>query len=89
MSYLGIFDQKCLLWIFLGQDFLKNYCHVLNQHPQIWIFAKFHEKLKCLNLGPKMFDLCIFGLESENNFAIFEVPSNLSIWKISSKNKNA
>ena len=24
MSYLGIFDQKCLNWVFLGKDFKKT-----------------------------------------------------------------
>ena len=28
------------------------------------------KKQKCLNLGPKMPDLCIFGLEFENNIVI-------------------
>ena len=63
MPYLGIF----------GQDFQKNYCHIWNQHLQICVFAKFHEKTKCLNLGTKTPDLGIFGLEFENNSVIFEV----------------
>ena len=38
-----------------------NYRHILNQHPQICLFAKFREK-KCINLEPKMPYLGIFGL---------------------------
>ena len=43
---LGIFDQECVIWVFLGKNVLKNYCHIWNQHPQICLFAKFHEKTK-------------------------------------------
>ena len=32
----------------------------------------FTKKQKCLNLGPKMPDLCIFGLEFKSNIVIFE-----------------
>ena len=27
-----------------GLEFLKSYCHILNQHPRICLFAKFCEK---------------------------------------------
>ena len=30
-------------------EFLKNYCHFWNQHPQICLFANFHEKLGTKN----------------------------------------
>ena len=52
---------------------LKNYCHIWNQHPRICLIAKFHEKWKCLNLGPKMPYLGIFGLEFEKNIVIYEI----------------
>ena len=41
----------------------KQYCHIWNQHPRIFLIAKFHGKTKCLNLGSKMPYLSIFGLE--------------------------
>ena len=64
MPYLGIFDQKCLTWVFLGMNLKKNYCHIWNQHPQMCLFAKFHKKTKkCLNVGPKVPYLGIFGQE--------------------------
>ena len=54
---------------------------------KVRIFAK---KQKCLNLGPKISELGIFGLEFENNIDIFEsVPSNLSNCEFLSRNKNA
>ena len=31
------------------------------------------KKQKCLNLGQKGLELCIFGLEFENNIVIFEI----------------
>ena len=44
MPYLGI-------WVRI----LKNYCHILNQHPRICLTAKFRKKKKkWLNLGQKM-----------------------------------
>ena len=36
MSYLNIF----------GQEFLKKYCEIWNQHPQICVFATFDRKAK-------------------------------------------
>ena len=53
MPYLGIFDQKCLIWVVLGKNFKKDYCHVWNQHLQICLFAKFHEKTKMPKSGTK------------------------------------
>ena len=43
---LGIFDPKCLVWIFLGKNFRKTIVilDIGNQHPQICLFAKFYEK---------------------------------------------
>ena len=44
MPYLGIFGQELKK---------KNYCHIWNQHPQICLFAKFHEKTKMPKFGTK------------------------------------
>ena len=43
MSYLGIF----------GLDFWKYYCHIWNQHPQIYLIAKFCEKTNIPKFGTK------------------------------------
>ena len=45
--------------------------------------AKFCEEIKCLNLGPKIPFLGIFGLEFENNIVILEI-STLEIVKYES-----
>ena len=37
------------------------------------LLQNFATKQKCLNLGPKMSELGIFGLEFENNSVIFEI----------------
>ena len=50
MPYLGTF----------GLEFEKNYCHIWNQHPWIWLIAKFRKKKQRLNLGRKMPYLDIF-----------------------------
>ena len=36
-----------------GQEFWKRYCHIWNQHPQICLSAKFHEKIKIPKFGTK------------------------------------
>ena len=43
MAYFGIF----------GLEFEKKYCHILNQHPQIGLIAKFHEIIKMAKFGSK------------------------------------
>ena len=53
MPYLHIFDEKSFIWIFLGYNFKKSYCHIWNQHPQICLFAKFHGKTKMPKFGTK------------------------------------
>ena len=53
MPYFGIFDQKCLIWVYFRNN-LKN---------TIVIFEISTKKQKYLNLGPKMPYLGIFGLE--------------------------
>ena len=53
MSYLSIFDQKCLIWVLLGKDLKKCYCRIWNQHLQICLYAKFHEKTKMPKFGTK------------------------------------
>ena len=38
-----VWDQKCLIWVFLDY-ILKNYCNILNQHPQICLIEKFYKE---------------------------------------------
>ena len=44
MPYLGI----------LGLEFIKNYCHIWNQHSQIFQTAKFWEKTKKPKFGTQI-----------------------------------
>ena len=53
MPYFGIFDQKCLIWVYFRNNFENT----------IVIFEISTKKQKYLNLGPKMPYLGIFGLE--------------------------
>ena len=73
MSCLGIFDQKCLNWVFLGKDLKKTIVRFEISTLKFVYLQNFTKKEKCLNLGPKMSDLCIFELEFENNIVILEV----------------
>ena len=54
-----IWDQKCLIW----PRTLKNYCHIWNQHPRIFITAKFCAKTKMPTFGTKIPYLGVFGPE--------------------------
>ena len=55
---LSIFDQKCLIWVFLGHNFKKNYCHIWNQHSWLCLIAKYREMIKMPKFGTKS---AIFG----------------------------
>ena len=46
-----IWDQKSLIWDFFTIIFLKNYCHIWNQHTWICLIAKFHKKTKMSKFG--------------------------------------
>ena len=63
MPYLGIFGQEFKKTIVIFEISILKFVYLQN----------FTEKLKCLNVGPKMPDLCIFELEFENNIVIFEI----------------
>ena len=40
MPYLGIFDQKCLIWVFLDENFLKKLLSHLKSAPSNWSNCK-------------------------------------------------
>ena len=73
MPYLGIFDQKCVIWFFLGENFKKTIFIFEISTLKFVYLQNFPRKQKCLNLGQKMPDLGVFGLEFENNFDTFEI----------------
>ena len=62
MPYLGIFDQKCYIWVFLGHNFKKTIVIFEISTLKFVYMQNFMKKQKCLNLGSKMFELDIFGL---------------------------
>ena len=61
MPNLSIFDQKCFISVFLGKSF-KNTIVIFKISILKFVYLKISWK-KYLNLGPKMPDLGIFGLE--------------------------
>ena len=73
MTCLGIFDQKFLIWVFWDKRFKKTIVKFKISTFKLAYLQSFTKKQKCLNLGPKMPDLCVFGLEFENNIVIFEI----------------
>ena len=80
MPYLGVFDQKCLIWVFLGKNF-KNAIVIFEISTlKLVCLQNFTEKQKCLNLWPKKCGLGIFGLKFENNIVIFEISTLEFIW---------
>ena len=52
-AIFGYFWRKMPYFGIFGPEFLKNYCHIWNQHPQICLFAKFHGKTKMPRFGTK------------------------------------
>ena len=90
ISYLGIFDQKCLNWVFLGKDLKKTIVRFEISTLKFVYLQNFTKKEKCLNLGPKMSDLCIFGLEFQSNSVIFEISTLKFVYlQKFGKNQNA
>ena len=91
-QYITGFPFTCLVPFLLRVAFLTLFSNVLR------CILSLAQKEKLLNLGPKMPHLGIFGLELENNIAIFKTstlqelfsylkstPSNLGNCKISRK----
>ena len=72
-TLLGYFWPKIPYFCNFGQGFLKNYCHVWNQHPEIILFAKFQGKTKMPNFVTKNAWFGYFGLGFESNIVIFEI----------------
>ena len=72
-ALFGYFWQKCLIWVFLGKIFRKAIVIFKISTLKFVKLRNFTKKQKYINLGPKMPDLGIFGLEFENNIVIFEI----------------
>ena len=69
MPYLGIFDRK---WLVLGKNCKKAITIFEISTLNLVYLHKFMKK-KCLNDGPKMNDLGIFGQEFKNNIVVSEI----------------
>ena len=52
---------------------LKSLCHILNQHPRIYLIAKFCEEAKMPKFGAKNALFGFFGLEYLKTFVIFKI----------------
>ena len=83
MPYLGIF------WI----EFLKNCCHISNQHIPISLILKFCDKQKNkkrIQSRTKYFTWVFLGLNFKKLFSYLKsARTNLSNCKILRENKNA
>ena len=53
MPYLGIFYQKCLVWVFLGYNFKRTIAIFEISNPSICLIAKCHELIKMPKFGTK------------------------------------
>ena len=73
MPDLGIFDQKCLIWIFLGYNFKRTI--VIFEISNLWTFpiAKYCEIMKMLKFGTKSALSGYFLLEFWKTLVIFEI----------------
>ena len=60
MPYLGIFDQKYYIWVFLGHNFKRTIVIFQISTLKFEYLQNFTKKQKCQNLGPKMPYLDIF-----------------------------
>ena len=88
MSKFGI---KSALFGYFWARILKNYCHIWNQHLRISVTASFCEETTMPKFGTKN---TLFGYFWARIFKkllsyLKSAPLNLSICKISRKNKNA
>ena len=73
MPYSGVSDKRSVIWSFFVKNCGRTIAIIEISTLKFFYLENFTKKQKCLNLGPKMPDLGIFGLEFENNFAIFEI----------------
>ena len=53
MPDLGIFDQKCLIWVFLGYNFNRTITIFVISNPWNCLIAKCYERMKMPKFGIK------------------------------------
>ena len=89
MPYLDIFDQKCLLWVFLGKNFKKAVVIFVISTLKFVYLQNFTEKQKHLNLDQKCLIYEFLGWNLRTIWSYLKsASSNLPYWKILLKNKN-
>ena len=50
-ALFGYFSPIVFYWGIFGQEFLKYYCHIWNQHPQICLILRFCERTRIPKFG--------------------------------------
>ena len=84
-----IWDQTCLIWVFLGKNFKKLLPYLKSAASNL-PYCKIYKARKIPKFVTKMPYLGIFRLKFKNNIIKFELRTqNLSNDKISRKSKNA
>ena len=85
------FRTKNVLFEYFWAGTWKNCCHIWNQYPQICLVANYHEITKMHKFATKSALFGYFGLEFKKKLLSYlkSAPSNLSICKISRKNKKS
>ena len=61
MLFFGIFDQKSLIWVFLGKNLKKTIVRFEISTLKDAYLQILTKKQKCINFGPKMPYLGILG----------------------------
>ena len=61
------------LYLGLWAGMLKNYCHICNQRPPIFLIAKFREKTAIFKFGTKNVLFGCFGQQFRNAIVIFAI----------------
>ena len=61
------------LYLGLWAGMLKNYCHICNQRPPIFLTAKFREKIAIFKFGTKNVLFGCFGQQFRNAIVIFAI----------------
>ena len=90
LPFWGIFDQECLVLVFLGKKFRKTIVIFEISTLKFVSLKNFTEKQKCLNLGQKYLIYVFLDWNLKTILSYLKsTPSNLSNCKISRENKNA
>ena len=62
-----------MLYLGLWAGMLKNFCHICNQHPPIYLIAKFGAKIRIVKFGNKNALFGCFGQKFWKTIVTFEI----------------